>query len=81
MRMMYWVDDLQVGVYIGWVRGLGTLSTKSRGEVAATFEVKGEKTLDRYSVWSLCCDDLNSRGLPTSQYQTVSRVIREWRMG
>ena len=34
-----------------------------------------EKTSDRYSVYSLCCDDLNCRGLPTSQYQIVIGVI------
>ena len=57
------------------------LTNNSRGEVATTSEVKAKITLDRYSVWSLCYDDLNCRGLPTSQYQIVIGVIREWRMG
>ena len=56
------------------------LTTNSRGEVATTSEVKAKKTLDRYSVWSLYCNDLNCRGLPTSQYQIVIGAIREWRM-
>ena len=60
-----------------WV---GILTTNSRGEVATTFKMKGKTTLDRYSVCSSCCDALNCRGLPTSQYQIVIGVIREWRM-
>ena len=56
------------------------LTTNSRGDVAATSEVRAKKTLDRYSVWSLCCDDLSCRGLPTSQYQIVIGLIKEWRM-
>ena len=51
-------------------------TTNSRGDVATTFKVRGKKPSDRYSVWSSCCDDLNCRGLPTSQYQIVIGVIR-----
>ena len=74
---------MYIFVGFGWWFGGGrlcSLTTNSRGEVAATFKVKGEKTLDRYSVRSLCYDDLNCRRLPTSQYQIVIGVIREWRM-
>ena len=34
-----------------------------------------EKTSDRYSVSSSCCEDLSCRRLPTSQYQIVIGVI------
>ena len=54
------------------------ITTNSRGEVAPRRSKVKEKTSDRYSVCSLCCDDLNCRRLPTSQYQIVIGVINVW---
>ena len=68
MELWGWGEDR-------WWWSVGTLTANSRGDVAATFKGERKKPSDRYSGWSLCCDDLNYRRLPTSQYQILIGVI------